>query len=90
MTANTPNPEKARLKAEAKFAVTRQGDEGDEQVRRGAEAAHRAVLEKIMELRALRLAKAGHQSPDDAASPSRSPFNPETNNRRARKGSPSP
>jgi hypothetical protein len=62
MTANTSKPED-RL-TEAKFEVTRQRDE---QVRQGAEAAHRLVLEKIAELRALRVAKAGHRPPDDAA-----------------------
>ena len=63
MSATTARPDKVRLKAEAKFSVTNQGDA---QVRQSAEETHRLVLEKIAELRALRLAKAGRRWPDDA------------------------
>jgi hypothetical protein len=62
MTTNTSQPEDSLT--EAKFEVTRQKDE---QVRQRAETAHRLVLEKIAELRALRLAKAAPRPPDDAA-----------------------
>jgi hypothetical protein len=62
MSANVLSHDEARLKAEAEFALP--GPE-HAQHRQSAEANHRLALEKIAELRALRLAKAAQRLPDD-------------------------